>query len=236
VIPKATIDGRNNDDLRSVVAPEERSMGHIVLLGDSIFDNGAYVRPGEPAVVAQVQAKLPGGWKATLCAVDGAVTAGVWQQLSRLPSDATHLIISAGGNDALRNSGMLREPARSVAEVMTRLADVRDEFARNYRDMLDAILERHLPTALCTIYDARFPAPEEQRLVVTALSIFNDVIMREAFARRLHLVDLRLICNEPDDYANPIEPSAKGGDKIAAVITQVVAGNTIFPRSQIYAR
>ncbi len=101
--------------------------------------------------------------------------------------------------------------------------------------MLDAVLNRRLPTAVCTIYDARFPDPQEQRLVVTALSIFHDVITREAFTRRLHLIDLRLICNEPDDYANPIEPSAKGGDKIAAAIVQAVAGNTIFPRSQVFA-
>jgi lysophospholipase L1-like esterase len=210
-------------------------MTHVALLGDSILDNGAYVRRGEPDVVAQLQAKLPQGWKATLCAVDGAVTSGVAGQLSRLPTDASHLIVSVGGNDALRSSGILREQARSVAEVITRFAAVQDEFARSYRAMLDTILERRLPTALCTIYDARFPDPQEQRLVVTALSIFNDVITREAFSRRLSLIDLRLICNEPDDYANPIEPSAKGGDKIAGAIAQVVSGNTIFPRSQVYA-
>ena len=211
-------------------------MTHVVLLGDSIFDNGAYVRRGEPDVVAQVQAKLPQGAKATLCAVDGAVTTGVERQLDRVPSGATHLVVSVGGNDALRSSGILREQARSVAEVITKFAAVQDEFARHYRTMLDRVLDRRLPTALCTIYDARFPDPQEQRLVVTALSIFNDVISREAFSRRLPLIDLRLICNEPDDYANPIEPSAKGGDKIAGVIAQVVAGNTIFPRSQVYAR
>jgi hypothetical protein len=210
-------------------------MTHVVLLGDSIFDNGAYVRRGEPDVVKQVQGKLPQGWKATLCAVDGAVTSGVPSQLSRVPSDASHLVVSVGGNDALRSSGILREQARSVAEVIGKFAAVQDEFARNYCAMLDRILERRLPTAVCTIYDARFPDPQEQRLVVTALSIFNDVITREAFARRLPLIDLRLICDEPDDYANPIEPSAKGGDKIAGVIAQVAAGNTIFPRSQVYA-
>jgi lysophospholipase L1-like esterase len=210
-------------------------MTHVVLLGDSIFDNGAYVRRGEPDVVAQVQSKLPAGSQATLGAVDGAVTTGVERQLARLPADATHLVVSVGGNDALRSSGLLREQARSVAEVIAKFAAVQDEFARNYRTMLDAVLERRLPTALCTIYDARFPDPQEQRLVVTALSIFNDVITREAFTRRLPLIDLRLICNDPDDYANPIEPSAKGGDKIAGVIAQVVAGNSIFPRSQVFA-
>jgi lysophospholipase L1-like esterase len=210
-------------------------MNHVVLLGDSIFDNKSYVQRGQPDVVAQVQAKLPEGWRATLCAVDGAVTRNVEGQLRTVPSDASHLIVSVGGNDALRNSGILREGARSVAEVIARFADVQDEFAQSYRAMLDKVQERRLPVAVCTIYDARFPDPREQRLVVTALSIFNDIIMREAFGRRLPLVDLRLICSEPDDYANPIEPSAKGGDKIAGAITQVVAGNTIFPRSQVFA-
>ena len=69
-------------------------MGHVVLLGDSIFDNGAYVRRGEPDVVAQLRTKLPRDWKATLCAVDGDVTAGVVRQLNRAPSDATHLVVS----------------------------------------------------------------------------------------------------------------------------------------------
>jgi hypothetical protein len=210
-------------------------MNHVVLLGDSVFDNGAYVRPGEPDVLAQVQAKLPKGWQATMHAVDGAVTSSVERQLALVPEDASHLVLSVGGNDALGSSGILRESARSVAEVMTRIADVRDSFARSYRRMLNLVMAYRLPTALCTIYDARFPDPAEQRQVVTALSVFNDVITREAFSRRLALIDLRLICTEADDYANPIEPSAKGGDKIATVITQVAAGNTIFPRSQVYA-
>lgn len=210
-------------------------MSHVVLLGDSVFANGAYVRPGEPDVLTQVQAKLPNGWRATTNAMDGTATMGVELQLARLPQDASHLILSVGGNDVLGSTGILQESARSVAEVITRIADVREAFARSYRKMLDRVVSYRLSTALCTIYDARFPNPEERRQVVTALSIFNDIITREAFSRRLTLIDLRLICSEPDDYANPIEPSAKGGDKIANAIAQVVTGNTNFPRSQVYA-
>src|SRR3712207_2336551 len=54
-------------------APPLRSrplMSHVVLLGDSIFDNAAYVRGG-PDVIRQLQGVLPAGWKATLRAVDG---------------------------------------------------------------------------------------------------------------------------------------------------------------------
>lgn len=75
-------------------------MGHVVLLGDSIFDYARYV-PGGPSVLDHVRRPLPRGWKVTLLARDGAVAAGVIEQLARLPDDATHLVISAGGNDAL---------------------------------------------------------------------------------------------------------------------------------------
>ena len=89
-------------------------MGHIVLLGDSIFDNAAYV-PGEPDVVSQVSAKLPHGWRATLCAVDGAVTRSVEQQLQDIPIDATHLVVSVGGNDALgQERSSLRQRSNGV--------------------------------------------------------------------------------------------------------------------------
>src|SRR4051794_9613171 len=60
-----------------------RMAGHVVLLGDSILDNKAYVGQG-PAVIDQVREQMPSGWKATLLAVDGSVTAGVARQFERL--------------------------------------------------------------------------------------------------------------------------------------------------------
>jgi hypothetical protein len=60
---------------------------------------------------------------------------------------------------------------------------------------------------------------------VVALSAFNDVITREAFARGLGLIDLRLICRNDEDFAGPTGPSAKGGAKIAAAIAGWAAGN-----------
>lgn len=190
--------------------------GHIVLLGDSIFDNGVYV-PGEPDVVRQLQPLLPTGWQASLLAVDGAVTSGVDRQLERLPADATHLFVSVGGNDALGQSHLLASPSRTVGEAVARLAEAQAAFAERYRAMVETVLGRGLPTALCTIYDANY-APPQGTVVTAALSLFNDVITRTAFSRGLDLVDLRLLCSEPADYANPIEPSARGGAKIAAAI------------------
>ncbi len=212
-------------------------MGQVILLGDSVFDNGAYVGRGEPDVVRQLRGRLPVGWGATLAAVDGAVTGSVSRQLERLPPGATHLVVSAGGNDALRRQDVLGTPSRSVAEGLLALADVRDGFARGYRAMLEAVLARGLPTALCTVYDPRFPDPARQRVAVAGLALFNDAITREAFGRGLPLVDLRLVCSEDADYANPIEPSARGGAKIAGAIAELVTGHDFARRrSGVFAR
>jgi hypothetical protein len=61
-----------------------------------------------------------------------------------------------------------------------------------------------------------------QMLAVTALCVFNDAIIRAAFSHGLPLIDLRLVCDDERDYANSIEPSARGGAKIAAAIKRVV--------------
>jgi len=196
-------------------------MGHIILLGDSIFDNAAYVQGG-PDVVRQLQEVIPFSWKASLLAVDGAVTRGVASQLERLPGDATHLVLSVGGNDALGASYVLDQSVATVAEAVSLLEASQHRFAADYDAMIEAVLERCLPTAVCTIYDTP-PSQPNQRIIRTALGVFNDVITRAAFRRSLPVIDLRLICDEDEDYANPIEPSVLGGAKMATAIAALAA-------------
>ena len=150
---------------------------------------------------------------------------------------ASHLVISVGGNDALRQAGVLDETARSMADALDRLGGIRDQFAHDYAAMLNGVLGRGLPTAVCTIYDPRFPDPKRQRLAATGLTVFNDCITREAFARGLPLIDLRLICDRDEDYANPIEPSVRGGAKIAAAVATLVTDHGgARGRSEVFAR
>src|ERR1700730_18188353 len=111
-----------------------------------------------------------------------------YAQLDRIPNDATHLVVSAGGNDALGEAAFLEEKADSVAEIMAKLADVREQFGTRYRSMLDLVLDRKLPTAVCTIYDPRFPDAHLRRIAAGALSVFNAAITREAFARHIALI------------------------------------------------
>ena len=206
-------------------------MSHVVLLGDSIFDNASYVSGG-PAVVDQLRERLPRGWKASLAAADGAVTQSVADQLRRLPGDATHLFVSIGGNDALQHGGMLDEIHRPAGEVFTALTEMQQTFRHDYKEMLRAVVALGKPAAVCTVYDA---VPGLVSEAVTLLSLFNDVILREAARERLPVLDLRLICDEVRDYSNvsPIEPSEQGGLKIAQRIAHAVTNHNFGRRETV---
>ena len=201
-------------------------MPHIVLLGDSIFDNALYT-DGGPDVISQVRHILPTGWRASLLAVDGATTEDVPSQLQPVPPDASHLVLSVGGNDALMNSHILNTSVASTSEALAALGNVSQGFEKRYRRAVGACRRLQLPLAVCTIYNGCFPDETFQRLVSTALMVFNDAILRIAIEFSLAVIDLRFVCSSPADYANPIEPSPIGGAKIAAAIVNLVsAGHT----------
>lgn len=195
-------------------------MRHLALVGDSIFDNVAYV-PDGPAVIDHIRTLLPKGWAATLVARDGDVVADVEEQLQQLPDDTTHIALSIGGNDALNAQDVFSLPAESVFSALGRLAEMQGGFHRAYRDMLWNVLLLQKPTVVCTIYDA---VPGLSREARSALSLFNDVICREAMAAGVAVVDLRALLQEADDYSaiSPIEPSVKGGEKIARALTTML--------------
>jgi hypothetical protein len=209
--------------------------GHIALLGDSIFDNAAYTN-GEPDVVTHLRTRLPEGWRATLLAVDGSTTESIPDQLRRLPPTTTHLVVAVGGNDVLAHTDLLSSPCRSTAEALSLFGIRVDRFETSYRRVVRDLAALDLPTVVCTIYNGNFEESSAE-LIRLALIPFNDVIFRTAFEARMDLIDLRLVCSDPDDYANPIEPSGVGGGKIAAAILRAVGAGAggVRPCSRIVA-
>ena len=207
---------------------------HIALLGDSIFDNASYTA-GAPDVIAHLRVGLPGGWGASLLAVDGSTTLDLAAQVARVPADVTHVVVSIGGNDALLNSDVLSLPVASTAEALSIFGGRADAFRSSYRSALDAVLALGRPTTVCTIYEGNLD-PEVAALARVALVFFNDVILRTAFERDVGVIDLRLVCDEPSDYANPIEPSGSGGKKIAAAILAATAALEIAGGRGAYKR
>ena len=198
-------------------------MSHVTLVGDSVFDNLVYVHP-EPDVQQQLRDVLPDGWKVTLGAIDGSVTDDVPIQLKGLTKDVSYIVVSVGGNDGLQSMSLLFEEVSSVAEGLGLLSKVVARFQKAYRQMLEELVATNIPATVCTIYRPQFE-PSLQQVSLMALSLFNDVILTEAMRMRLPVLDLRQIMDEDSDYANPIEPSAHGGEKMAKAISQILLGN-----------
>lgn len=203
--------------------------GHVAILGDSVFDNGAYT-DGGPDVITQLRGLVPAGWKASLLAVDGSGIADLDSQLRRLTPEVTHLVISIGGNDVLANLDVMDLRVKSSSEALIKLGQRVTVFEREYQHAVKAALSLGRETILCTIYNgnldaaqgaAKAPLPDPDAARV-GLMAFNDVILRVAIEHKLRVIDLRLVCNESADYANPIEPSSRGGEKIARAIIRAL--------------
>ena len=193
---------------------------HVALIGDSIFDNAAYTR-GAPDVVTHLRRLLPSDWSATLCAVDGATSGGLSSQLKCVPRDASHLVIAIGGNDALQNSDLLSMRVTSSVQALEAFADRLTTFERLYRNAIREAMALRCSTVVCTIYNGALE-PERATIARVGLAMFNDVILRTAIDFGVDALELRAICTEPADYANPIEPSGQGGQKIARAIAFAV--------------
>lgn len=207
---------------------------HIILLGDSIFDNQAYTA-GEPDVVNHLRQRLSAPWQATLLAVDGATTNQLKAQCPNVPSDASHAVVSIGGNDAIMNSDLLATPVTSTAESLMLFGQRVSLFESQYRAALGRVQALGFPITVCTIYNGSFP-PDHAELTRVALMMFNDVILRVAFDNQFSVIDLRSVCDDPKDYANPIEPSGTGGRKIArAIVRAVGVVNNAVGHSRVFA-
>jgi hypothetical protein len=114
--------------------------------------------------------------------------------------------------------------------MLSELVTAQNDFRDNYQQMIRAIRAARLPSIACTVYDS---VPGLHPIERTALSLFNDVILRELIAAGMPALDLRIVCNESRDYSSvsPIEPSEIGGSKIARAIQKIQTGYD-FSRSE----
>jgi hypothetical protein len=159
-------------------------------------------------------------------AIDGATSRDLPDQIPSVPADATHLVISVGGNDALMNSDLLDSPVASTREALLLFGARTARFEEDYRVAIRSALAARRPTACCTIYNGNL-GPHEAPVARVAIMLFNDVILRVGREHGLNTIDLRLVCTQPGDYANPIEPSDQGGQKIARAIASAIAISAI---------
>lgn len=195
---------------------------HIVLLGDSTLDNKAYT-DGAPPVTAHLAAICGDDTKVTLLAEDGATCRDIPYQLDLLPSGATHIVLSVGGNDAMMDVDVLQEPVSTVREALRELSGRVRTFRSAYRQVLRNTLDTGCDVTVCAVYNGDFGQDADQTAINMALHLWNGEILLAAREAECPAIDLRQVCTEPGDFTRQIEPNAQGGQKIAEAIASSVA-------------
>lgn len=193
---------------------------HIALVGDSTLDNKAYT-DGGPSVTEHLNDALPPSDDATLIAVDGAQLRDLPHQIDTLPSDATHIVLSIGGNDAAMEVDVLSSPTTTVMDALIAVDDRVQSFASLYREKLRQICSTGLPVTVCTIYNGDFDVSTgEQQAIKAALQMWNSEILQAAIDQDCPVIDLRRVCTSREDFTRQIEPSERGGRKVAQAIAK----------------
>ena len=201
-------------------------MAVVNLLGDSIIDNKFYVGPHELSVTEHLH-NLNDDVINSI-AVDGHTTSDVLSfQLDKLPKLSTHKVLSIGGNDLLEQIYFLKNKEEfTVKEVMEQAVCKLAPIKNRYRTIVQNLSQQNSKILLCTVYEGNLLDDSLYSDIAFAsqamVSMLNDIIFSTAATYKVDVLELRNIFTKPEDYANPIEPSHKGGKKLASGIIEWV--------------
>jgi hypothetical protein len=199
----------------AVPAPGRAPYRHVVLLGDALLEAYSSI---DKAPGKFEDALLPGTrdqWKISVVSAAEVERAG---PALVLPRDATHAIIFIEGNHAIEQSGLLHSRPDAYGQTLEQLSLAADEFERTLARLIHVAQAARLVIMACTMFQPNYKDPVRQRTACAALAVFNDRVTKRAAQARVALIDLRLICNEADDYAKPTLLSRSGLQKAANVI------------------
>ena len=201
---------------------------HLVLLGDALQNIDLGKGQAESALVPRPR----NPWKLTVLQPPEVLRPS---RVRAIPGEVTHIVICVDGGWAIETSGLLQGSARTIREALYGLASAADEFEKVFVRLIAAAAEAGVPTIVCTLVPARYVDPVQERAAAAALAIFNDRILRRAIAAQLSIVELRLICDEDNDYASETLLSHAGVRKVANVARSALYDVSRNPgRTRVY--
>jgi lysophospholipase L1-like esterase len=196
---------------------------YVSLLGDSIIDNKVYVGEGELSVTEHLQYNSSSNF--TMIAVDGDTTEEVLDnQLDILKNPVSHIVLSIGGNDLLQNLHLLQDETSGMKFALEKSSELIGEIQENYTKILQHLSQYDAKVLLCTVYEGDLESDvllaEYDKAGQAMLKMHNDSVYYLASKFDVDVLELRNIFTNKVDYANPIEPSHIGGEKLAKSIIQ----------------
>lgn len=211
---------------------DDLSRVHIVLLGDSTLDNGRYLNVafGELSVEKQLAKKCAEkDWELTVLAQDGSLLEDVIaRQIPQIPASATHLVLSASGNNLLsllnqmvRARFSLSSMYGSIWEGMKRVADL-------YRELIAALCGLGCHVAVCTVYRPNFNHMFFKSLATFSLGMHNTRLSAISEEFDCSVIDLANLLEGQEDFANPLELNTRGGAKVVQNVSCFVVDHPVM--------
>ena len=201
-------------------------MNRVVLFGDSIIDNKTYVSHGEFSVLEHLE--NISNYEYIQVDYDGHTTFDVQNKQLHLSTieKPSHIVLSVGGNDLLQNLSYLSNgPISNVNEAVTGIQQhIFEPLKQRFETIIEELSSQRANLLICTVYEGDLGRTDEFKDVLDSskimVSSFNDIVYKTAKKYNADVLELREIFISSDDYANPIEPSHIGGEKLAKSIVE----------------
>jgi hypothetical protein len=187
----------------------------IVLLGDSILKNNSYVPNGKAVdnILQERTLKNDKNIELYSLAENNSKIVDVYSQINKIPlsvnNKSTTIFLSSGGNDILSFYVDQHGDISDTGFLNTMLAA--------YKKLIKGIQTR---VDLCQIVllDIYYPTSNQFAQYKPILEKWNGLIATYARENSLGLLQISQIVTSNDDFTLGIEPSEKGGEKIAQSI------------------
>jgi hypothetical protein len=183
----------------------------IVLLGDSILKNNSYVKNGQSIEDILREKK---GDNLYCLALNNSTIVDVYSQIDSIPvelnNENTIIFLSSGGNDILSQY------------VDKHDSDVSDTHILNvifiaYKKLVKS-LKTKMNKAKIVLIDIYYPHSNQFSQYKHIIQEWNKMIEKYAQEQSYGLIEISKRITESDDFTLSIEPSEKGGEKIARSI------------------
>jgi hypothetical protein len=183
----------------------------IVLLGDSILKNNSYVKNGQSIEDILRENK---GDNLYCLALNNSTIVDVYSQIDSIPielnNENTTIFLSSGGNDIL------------AQYVDKHDSDVSDTHVLNvifiaYKKMVKS-LRAKMNKAKIVLIDIYYPTSNQFSQYKPIVQDWNKMLEKYARENSYGLIQISKSVTASDDFTLSIEPSEKGGEKIARSI------------------
>ena len=184
----------------------------IVLLGDSILKNNSYVPDGK-GVDNIIEERSDKNIELYSLAENNSKIVDVYSQINKIPlsinNKSTTIFLSSGGNDILSFYIDQHGDTTDTGFLNTMLAA--------YKKLVKSIQTR-MDLCQIVLLDVYYPTCNQFAQYKPIIEEWNSLIATYARENSLGLLQISQIVTSNDDFTLGIEPSEKGGEKIAQSI------------------